>query len=80
MKLKLNTKTELLDTIAQTNRHLPGIKSAAEYQKIGSINIGELQLKLLEKVEELTLYNIQLLHQLDELKKKQSELEKSLNR
>jgi len=64
-----------LDTFVQVNRHLPGIKSATDYQQTGSINVGELQLKLLQKVEELTLYNIQLMKEIEELKKKQAKLE-----
>ncbi|MCB9250829.1 MAG: hypothetical protein H6605_00030 [Flavobacteriales bacterium] len=69
---------EEVDTFIQINRHLPGIKSATEYQKTGTINIGELQLKMLEKIEELTLYNIQLVKEIQELKKKQIELEKMI--
>jgi hypothetical protein len=68
-----------LDEFVQLNRHLPGIKSATEYQAQGSINIGELQLKLLQKVEELSLYNIELLKDINELKKKQIELELTLS-
>ncbi|MBS3915545.1 MAG: hypothetical protein KG003_13705 [Bacteroidetes bacterium] len=64
-----------LAAFVETNRHLPGIKSAVEYKSAGSINVGELQLKLLEKVEELTLYNISLLNEIEVLKKKQAELE-----
>jgi len=64
-----------VDTFVQVNRHLLGIKSAADYQQTGSINVGELQLQLLQKVEELTLYNIQLMKELEALKKKQAELE-----
>jgi len=66
-------------TFVKTYRHLPGIKSAADYEKEGSVNVGELQIKLLEKVEELTLYNIKLMQELEELKKKQAELEKVVN-
>lgn len=73
---KMLTLNEV-DTFVQQNRHLPGIKSAAEYQQDGSINIGELQLQLLKKVEELTLYNIQLMKEMEELKKKQAELEQA---
>ena len=62
----------------QVNRHLPGIKSAAEYEQAGSINVGELQLQLLQKVEELTLYNIELMKQLEALKQKQILLEQQL--
>ena len=65
-----------VEAYVQANRHLPGIKSAADYQKTGSINVGELQLKLLQKVEELTLYNIQLMKEIEELNKKQTEFNK----
>ncbi len=46
-------------------KHLPGIKSAAEYEKEGTVNVGELQMKLLEKIEELTLYTISLKKQIE---------------
>lgn len=42
----------------QTNLHLPEIPSAAEMQENG-VNMNELQMQLLQKVEELTLYIIQ---------------------
>ena len=42
----------------QTNLHLPEIPSAAEMQEKG-VNMNELQMQLLQKVEELTLYIIQ---------------------
>lgn len=67
-----------VDTFVQLNRHLPGVKSAADYKKDGSINVGELQLTLLQKVEELTLYNIELMKQLEEMKKKHTDLEQKL--
>ncbi|MEO1367803.1 MAG: hypothetical protein AAFX50_11555, partial [Acidobacteriota bacterium] len=40
------------------NRHLPNVPSAADISAAGGINMTELQLRLLEKVEELTLYTI----------------------
>ena len=40
------------------NKHLPEIASAAEMQKEG-VNIGDFQIKLLQKIEELTLYSIE---------------------
>jgi hypothetical protein len=49
-----------LRTYIHTNSHLPGIKSAKEYEEKGSIALTELSVKLLEKVEELTLYTLQL--------------------
>ena len=58
------------------NKHLKGIPSAQEVSKNG-ISLGEMNAKLLEKIEELTLYQIQLMEllqkqqtEIDELKKK----------
>ena len=52
------------------NKHLPGIPDAATMEKTG-INLGEMTKKLTEKVEELTLYII-------ELDRKNTELSKEL--
>lgn len=50
-----------------TNHHLPNIPNAAEVKKEG-IEVGEMNRKLLEKIEELTLYIIDLQEQINELK------------
>ncbi len=50
--------------------HLPNVKSELEFQEAGGVDLGEMNLKLLEKVEELTLYVIDLQKQIDELKNK----------
>ncbi|MDB5004937.1 MAG: hypothetical protein JWQ34_3162 [Mucilaginibacter sp.] len=47
-----------LKTYLDANHHLPEIPSAAEIQKNG-LNLGEMNIKLLKKVEELTLYLIE---------------------
>ncbi len=72
---KLMNLKELELYISQNN-HLPNIKSEAEYKQAGEIDLGELNLKLLEKVEELTLYTINQQKQIDELKKMILELKK----
>lgn len=46
-----------VDSFIQTNGHLPDVPSAAEVKENG-INLVEMQVKLLQKVEELTLYTI----------------------
>jgi hypothetical protein len=51
-------------------RHLPGVPSAAEVRE-GGVSLGAMQARLLEKVEELTLY---LLEQNRRLKAQESEL------
>jgi Bacterial shufflon protein, N-terminal constant region len=51
-----------LQEVAQfikTNGHLPGVPSAAEVTKEG-IDLGKMNAKLLEKIEELTLYIIEM--------------------
>lgn len=70
---------EALDKYIAENRHLPGISSAAEYEEKGGLNIGELQVKLLEKVEELTLHLIQLNKENQALQKQVQELEEQLD-
>lgn len=55
-------------TYIDQNHHLPEIPSAAEMQKNG-MSVGELNTKLLQKVEELTLYLIEQQKQIEDLKK-----------
>ncbi|MCR5193389.1 MAG: hypothetical protein K6D59_08800 [Bacteroidales bacterium] len=57
-----------LEKYVATNRHLPDIPSAKEVDENG-VDLGEMNAKLLQKVEELTLYVIDLQKQIDELKK-----------
>ena len=48
-----------LEAYIKVNKHLPGIPSATEVATSG-INVGEMDVKLLEKIEELTLYVLEL--------------------
>ncbi len=54
---KLRSLSEL-ETFIRTNKHLPDIAPAKEMQENG-VSAGEMQTKLLQKVEELTLYVIE---------------------
>lgn len=56
------------------NGHLPGLPSASEMEKAGGVEVGTMQVKMLEKIEELTLYVIQLNDQLAKLKVENAEL------
>ncbi|MDO9154222.1 MAG: hypothetical protein Q7U47_11090 [Paludibacter sp.] len=56
-----------VEQFVKTNRHLPEIPSAAEVAKNG-MNMGEMQNKLLLKIEELTLYVIEQQKQINKLK------------
>jgi hypothetical protein len=51
------------------HKHLPGIPSAQEVEEQGDVDLGAMNALLLEKVEELTRYVIDLQNQIDELKK-----------
>jgi len=55
------------------NKHLPGIPSAKEITANG-LSVGEMQMKLLEKVEELTLYMLQQQKDIDNLKQENEQL------
>ena len=58
---------ESVDKFIKENQHLPGIPTAAEVEKNG-IDLAANQAKLLEKIEQLTLYVIELQNQVDSLK------------
>lgn len=58
-----------LDTYVKDNKHLPGVPSANEVEEQGTVDLGEMNALLLEKVEELTRYVIDLQKQIDEMKK-----------
>jgi len=64
----------------RTDKHLPGIPSADEVKKNG-VSIGDMQAKLLQKVEELTLHVIDVIEQnrkLENLKTENETLKKQL--
>lgn len=50
---------EVADFIHQ-HQHLPGVPSQAEVQREGSVDVGAMNETLLKKIEELTLYMIEL--------------------
>ena len=58
-----------VDKYIKENKHLPEIASADEMKKDG-INLSEMNIKLLQKIEEMTLYMIEI--------KKENELQKNL--
>ncbi|WP_160138280.1 hypothetical protein [Chryseobacterium sp. c4a] len=64
---------ESIEKHIKEKKHLPEVASAKEMQKEG-VNIGDFQIKLLQKIEELTLYSIKQNKQL----KQQTEINKKL--
>ncbi|MHC0446352.1 hypothetical protein ACWA1F_13160 [Flavobacterium sp. 3-218] len=58
-----------VDKFIKENKHLPEIASAEEMKKEG-INLSEMNIKLLQKIEEMTLYMIEQNKKIDKLEKK----------
>ena len=63
-----------VDQFISKNGHLPDIPSAEEVEKNG-LNLGTMQAKLLQKIEELTLYLIDMQKENENLKERISSLE-----
>ncbi|MFQ6601778.1 hypothetical protein [Flavobacterium sp. C3NV] len=59
---------ESVDQFIKENKHLPEIASAKQMQKNG-INLSEMNIKLLQKIEEMTLYMIEMKKDNEEMKK-----------
>lgn len=57
-----------LESFVRSNRHLPGVMSSGDVSNAGTINMTALQLQLLEKVEELTLYVIEQQREIQDLR------------
>ena len=57
-----------LEAFIQKNGHLPNLPTEAEVMENG-VNLAEMNVKLLEKVEELTLYVIELEKKIDQKKR-----------
>ena len=58
-----------LEEFINEKQHLPNVPSAAEVEENG-VNVGEMNAILLQKVEELTLYIIQIEKRLSDLESK----------
>lgn len=58
-----------VEKFIEQNKHLSGIPSADEIEKNG-LQLGDTQKKMMEKIEELTLYVIELNQQIKELQNK----------
>lgn len=71
---KLRSLADVEHYIAEKG-HLPNIPSAEEVAKEG-INLGEMDARLLEKIEELTLYSIEQNRQIQQLQTENRELKR----
>lgn len=70
-------KLEEVEKHIKTKKHLPEIASANQMQQEG-VNIGEFQIKLLQKIEELTLYSIEQNKKIEKQSKKIEEQNKRI--
>ncbi len=73
----LRTLEEVEEHINE-NGHLPEIPSEAEVTENG-INLGEMDAKLLQKIEELTLYMIDMNKRMNQLETENQELKEKVN-
>lgn len=74
---KLKSLQEVENYIKQ-NKHLPDVPSAAQVEKEG-VNVGEMEAILLKKIEELTLYMIELKKENQVLQTSQTALQNQIN-
>ncbi|MEP0365716.1 MAG: hypothetical protein ABJN36_09540 [Cyclobacteriaceae bacterium] len=74
---ELRTLEEVEEHINEKG-HLPEIPSEAEVAENG-INLGEMNAKLLQKIEELTLYMIDMNKRVNELKEENQELKEEIS-
>lgn len=70
---------ESVDKFIKENKHLPEIASAEKMKKEG-INLSEMNIKLLQKIEEMTLYIIEMKKENEKQNEKISILEKQLKK
>lgn len=62
-----------VETYIKENKHLPNVPSAMDIEKDG-LDIADIQSKQMAKIEELTLYVIDMKKEIDELKKQNAAL------
>jgi trimeric autotransporter adhesin len=70
---------EQVEAFVKENKHLPNIPSAQEVVKEG-VDMAQMDAKLLEKIEELTLYMIAMKKENDAQKNRLSEMELSIRK
>ncbi|MEL4309126.1 hypothetical protein [Joostella sp. CR20] len=70
---------EEVEDFIKKNKHLPEVASAEEMKKNG-VNVGAFQIKLLQKIEELTIHTINQEKRIDTLEEKNEKLIKVVER
>jgi hypothetical protein len=70
---------EEVESFINKNKHLPGIPSAEEVVKEG-VDLGTMDARLLEKIEELTLYMIEMKKDMEKMKKENEALKAEIEK
>ena len=65
-----------LDRFVRREKHLPRVPAAADVEAAESVNMTEMQMRLLEKVEELTLYIIEQHQTIEDLEQRLGQVER----
>ena len=66
-----------LENYIRKNKHLPGIQSASQLQTEGGIDVNQMLAKQMEKIEELTLYLIEMKKEIIVLQQENAQLKTS---
>jgi hypothetical protein len=74
---KLASLSEI-EGVIKREGHLPGMPSASDVAAHG-LSVGEMQAKLLQKIEELTLHQIDQEKRIEQLEKENTELREKIN-
>ena len=74
---KLKPLSEV-EAFIKENKHLPSVPSAAKIQEKGA-HVAELMTKMMEKIEELTLYSIEQKKEIEEFKRYSMEQKKQID-
>ena len=69
-----------LENFLKENKHLPNVPAAKEMEEAKGIKLGEMQVKHLEKTEELFLYIIELNKKIERLEKEKEEMNERLKK
>jgi trimeric autotransporter adhesin len=70
---------EDIESYISVNKHLPGIPAAQELVDNGGIDMNEMFAKQMEKIEELTLYLIEMKKEIKELQEENKSLKSTLS-
>ena len=64
-----------LEAFIQSEGHLPNVPSQQDVDRAGKLNINDMQMRMLEKIEELVLYTLEQQETIDALHERLEKLE-----